>query len=107
MENNNDSAYVFWLNFWKDASASWPKTGHFKCVITKAKISITPSENDRDKELHVDLSSIQKCKTGYSGNNNRHVELFLSDRRLLLGPVHPIDPNHYQNLNRNETSSLI
>jgi hypothetical protein len=35
------------------------------------------------------------------------MELVLSDRRILLGPIHPFDPTGIQNLNHKETSALI
>ena len=107
MDNSKDSEYVFWLDFWRKSFAPWPKSGHFKCVVTKEKIHITVTDNDPDKELSIDIPSIRKCKLGYIGNNNRHVVLFLNGTGFLLGPVHPIDPTGIQNLNHNETSALI
>ena len=95
------------VGFLEKSIALWPKLGHFKCVVTREKIHITVTDNDPEKELSIAISSILKCKLGYTGNNNHHVILFLNDRGFLLGPVHPIDPTGIQNLNHNETSALI
>ncbi len=106
-DNSKDFEYIFWLDFWRKTSAFWPMLGHFKCVVTREKIHVIRTENNLHEELNVDISSIQKCKLGYTGNNNHHVVLVLNGERFLLGPIHPIDPGGVQNLNHNETSALI
>lgn len=107
MANNENNEFVFWLDFWRTQLDLWPKSGHFKCVITKEKIWISPTENDLLEGITVDLPLIVKCKLGHTGNKNHHVILFLADKTLLLSPVHPIDPNGIQNFNHKETSALI
>ena len=107
MENGKDTEYVFWLNFWRKESGPWPMTGHYKCVITREKIQIFSIENNRDKELTINVSSVQRCRLGYTGNNNRHIVLSIGEDGLLLGPVHPIDPKGIRNFNHTEASALL
>lgn len=107
MENEKNTEYVFWLDFWRKKSGLWPKSGHFKCVITREKIRILSIGNDPDKDLIIDISSIQRCRLGYTGNNNRHVVLSIGGGGFLLGPVHPFDPRGIRNFNHSETSALL
>ena len=106
MDNSNDIEFVFWLDFWRKSSALWPKLGHFKCVITREKIRVIPTENVHE-EWSINIPLIQKCRLGYTGNNNHQAVLFLNGKKFFLGPVHPIDPNGVQNFNHKETSALI
>ncbi len=101
------SEYIFWLEFWRKVPSIWPNSGRFKCVATKEKIHIIPIDDYTDKELAIDISEIENCKLGYAQINYWQVELFLKRGRILLGPVHPIDPKGIQNLNRAEASALI
>lgn len=107
METRKNLEYTFWLAFWRKIPSIWPNTGHFKCVITKEEIHIIPIDNYSDKELKIDIAEIQNCKIGYAQINYWQVDLLLKKGRILLGPVHPIDPRGIQNLNRAEASALI
>jgi hypothetical protein len=106
MNSNKDMEYIFWLDYWRESSRQLPKSGRFKCIVTRNSIHVVPTDNDPEKILHLDLFSIQKCQLGYGGRN-KQVDLRLSDRKYYFGPVHPIDPHFIQNLNHNEALSLV
>ncbi len=108
VDKTKNLEYVFWLNGWADRSVFGGRLGHFKCLITRDKISIKPIENDPDKELNIEISSIQKCKIGYEVKEpNRYVDLFLSDRKIVLCPINPFEPKPILLVNHNEASAMI
>jgi len=106
MDNGKNLEYIFWLDYWRNASRQLPKSGHFKCIVTRKNILIHTTDNDPTKALNLDISSILAYKLGYGGRN-KQVDLILSDQKIYLGPVHPIDPHFIQNLNHNEALSLV
>lgn len=109
MDKNIDTKYIFWLRNWRDPSISFLlKTGYFKCVITRRKLSVTSVDNDPKKELNVDVSLIRKCKiTPNSQISNQTVEVFTDGRKISLYPVTPFDPYIVLIGNHAEASALL
>ena len=110
MNDFKDAEYIFWLKNWSDSTfpGSWLKLGRFKCVISNNKIKVTSIPNDPDKELFVDMSLIQKCGIFHGAQYpQRAVELLLSDRKIILFPVNPFEPNPILHVNHDETSAMI
>lgn len=109
MDESKNQEYIFWLNAWRDRSVSFLfKKGQFKCVITRSKINVIPVESDPEKALTIDISLIHRCKIFSNGRYpTQYVEVSLDDRKILLCPVNPFDPNHIVNGNQNEASAMI
>lgn len=101
-----DLEYVFWLMGWRDLSTFPPKSGQFKCIITREKIKVLPVDGDPDNELEVRISQIRKYKIGYVQNRLRNIYLILEDRKIILAPVNPFDHRHILNVNRDEVSAM-
>lgn len=102
-----DVEYIFWLEGWREVP-SWPTSGQYKCTVTRQKIYVQPVDNDLDQELLLEISIIQHCNEYYSGLGvKRSVEVRFSDKRILLIPINPFEPNPTFYTNDNEVRSLI
>jgi hypothetical protein len=107
--DESTSEYIFWLRNWKDSSISfWPKTGRFKCTLTKSKLSLVSIDNDPNKELNVALSLIRNCSISPGGQySNQSVEILLDDRKISLSPVTPFDPKTILMGNHTEAYAMV